>query len=103
MNQLVILLNDREREVPCALCGTGTVAGIGAQLVLARNFALVCRGCGRKDAPVLEALVNLAQVAERVGHISRYTRQWLPVKELLDLTRASEDFFEHLTGERRGT
>jgi hypothetical protein len=62
----------------------------GPRLFLA-DGPVVCRQCGRKHAPSLAALLDLAQVAERVGRIGRYTLV-PPLGALLDLARAAEDY-----------
>jgi hypothetical protein len=51
----------------------------------------VCRPCGKKHAPSLVALLDLAHVAERVGRIGRHTLV-PPMGALLDLARAAESY-----------
>ena len=47
--------------------------------------------CGRKHAPSLVALLDLAHVAERVGRIGRHTLV-PPLDALLALARAAEEY-----------
>ncbi len=51
----------------------------------------MCRECGKKEAPHLEALLLLAQVAERVGRIKRHTLV-PPLEALLELAGAAEEY-----------
>jgi hypothetical protein len=53
----------------------------------------VCKECGKRMAPELTALLDLAAVAERVGRIGRHTLV-PPMAALLDLARAAEQFAE---------
>jgi hypothetical protein len=52
---------------------------------------VVCRDCGKKRAPSLVALVDLARAAERVGRIGRHT-VCPPLSALLELARAAENY-----------
>jgi hypothetical protein len=63
----------------------------GPQLVQAETLEPVCRACGKKHAPALVALIDLACAAERVGRIKRHT-VFPPLASLLDLSRAAEDY-----------
>ena len=60
----------------------------------------VCDDCGRKHAPSLSALVDLAKVAERVGRIGRHTLV-PPMTALLDLARAAENYSTNSTKNHR--
>jgi hypothetical protein len=51
----------------------------------------VCPECGKRHAPSLAALVELASEAERVGKIGRHT-VFPPYTALLDLARAADQF-----------
>jgi hypothetical protein len=76
----------------CGLCGCPTAHAVGLGLVLAEDgLASVCQDCGKQHAPSLVALLHLAQVAKRVGHISRHILT-PPLEALLDLARAAEAF-----------
>jgi hypothetical protein len=76
---------------PCGLCSQPANAGGGARLVLADTLQPVCPTCGRRHAPSLAALVQLAVEAERVGRIGRHT-VFPPYTALLDLARAADDY-----------
>ena len=54
----------------------------------------VCRDCGKKHAPHVVALVDLAHVADRVGKVCRHALV-PPMEALLALARAAEDFNHH--------
>lgn len=99
MAELTIALNGESLTECCALCGKRTAAGSGPRLVRADNHACVCRDCGRRHAPPLAALLELAQVARRVGHIGRHTLV-PPLHALLDLARAAEHYTEAAPRER---
>jgi hypothetical protein len=75
----------------CGLCGRDAGAGSGPRLYLADREAVVCHSCGKKHAPSLAALLDLAQVARRVGDIGRHTLV-PPLEALLDLAHAAEDY-----------
>ena len=84
----------------CGICGKGTTAGVGPRLYLADKEAVVCHACGRKHAPSLAALLDLAQTARRVGTIGRHTLV-PPLEALLDLARAAEDYTSSHAAPRR--
>jgi hypothetical protein len=60
-------------------------------LVVADTLERVCRECGKEHAPVLVALLDLACTAARVGHLGRHTLV-PPLDALLDLARVAEDY-----------
>ncbi len=91
MAELTIALQDETVTDACGLCGTRMAACSGPHLVLANNHEPVCLECGRRHAPSLVALLDLAQVARRVGHIGRHTLV-PPLHALLDLARAAEHY-----------
>jgi hypothetical protein len=85
----------------CGICGQGTTASAGPRLFLADKEAIVCHACGKKHAPSLAALLDLAQVARRVGTIGRHTLV-PPLESLLDLAHAAEDYTScHAMPQRR--
>jgi hypothetical protein len=75
----------------CGLCGRPTEAATGPHLVVADSGEAVCLSCGREHAPALAALLRLARVAERVGRIGRHTLV-PPLNALLDLAGVAEDY-----------
>jgi hypothetical protein len=93
MTQLMLQWNPTATNDPCGLCGQPAGAAAGTQLVTADGLQPVCLGCGRRHAPSLAALVQLANEAERVGRIGRHT-VFPPYTALLDLARAADNYTE---------
>lgn len=91
MTDLVIHARSARTNDICALCGAPAAYGAGPQLFHGDRPGLVCRECGKKHAPSLVALLDLAGAAERAGKIGRHTLT-LPLTTLLDLARAAEDY-----------
>ena len=100
MARLTIKLNPDAGSEPCGLCGGTIPEAPGPRLCLADQPAVVCRRCGRQHAPSLAALLDLAQVAERVGRMHRHILV-PPLGALLDLARAAEDYTHTTPGARR--
>ena len=63
----------------------------GTQLVVADSQRPVCQPCGKRHAPPLAALAELADEAERVGKIGRHTVV-PPYTALLELAQAADNF-----------
>jgi hypothetical protein len=91
MVQLSIKVDGDAAGNVCGICGQGTTSGAGPRLCLADKEVVVCNSCGKKHAPSLAALLDLAQVAKRVGTIGRHTLV-PPLEALLDLAHAAEDY-----------
>jgi hypothetical protein len=91
MPQLTIKLSPPAAHGACGLCAKPVVPVAGPHLCLDDGRDVVCRDCGRRHAPALAALLDLALVAERVGRIGRHTLV-PPLDALLDLARAAEDY-----------
>jgi hypothetical protein len=91
MSDLVIQFNHSCSSDFCCLCGGHATSGEGPQLYRADSGDAVCRNCGKKHAPWLVALLDLAGTAQRVGRIGRHTLV-PPLTALLDLARAAEDY-----------
>jgi hypothetical protein len=91
------------REGACALCGKGVVQRPGPQVSLVAGQAAVCRPCVQVHSPPLGALLDLAEVAERVGRVSTHAPHWVPLEMLLALARASENYCTSTGGGRNGT
>ncbi len=91
MANLTIHISHQASNSWCCLCEAGLLTGAGPHLVLAETDEPVCRECGKKEAPHLVALVDLAQVAQRVGRMCKHVLV-PPMEVLLSLARAAEDF-----------
>ncbi len=91
MTQLMLQWKPSATNDPCGACGQPAVASAGTQLVLAETQQPVCLECGRRHAPSLVALMQLANEAERVGKIGRHT-VFPPYTALLDLARAADNY-----------
>lgn len=91
MADLFIQMNRVGRNSLCALCGKRISVNEGPQLVMADSLDVVCSECGKRHAPALLGLIQLAGVANRVGRIGRHT-VFPPLASLLDLARAAEDY-----------
>ena len=91
MAHLTIKLDHVAADEICGLCGRPTDSAEGLRLFLEDGPAAVCHACGKQHAPSLVALLDLAQVAERVGRIGRHTLV-PPLGALLDLARAAEAY-----------
>jgi hypothetical protein len=62
--ELAIKLNGEATEYECAVCGDARTSAEGPELFLADTWDLVCDECGRRHAPLLAALLDLAGAAE---------------------------------------
>ncbi len=93
MIPLAIQLTDQPDGDLCGLCGEHDAGRPGPRLCLADTWHNVCRRCGQAHAPALLALLDLARVAEQVGHIGRHTLV-PPLSALLDLNRAAEHYLD---------
>jgi hypothetical protein len=99
MTTLIIKQHQGASTDCCSLCGGRITLAGRLHLTVSDGPEVVCRQCGHKHAPSLVALLDLAQVAERVGRIGRHTLV-PPLGALLDLARAAEDYTQ-TTPERR--
>lgn len=77
----------------CHQCGRPAADLRGIRLTAADGTAL-CRECVRSAAPALAALFELAELARRVGHVTRHRGLWLPFDDLLEMTRLSKALHE---------
>jgi len=59
-----VKLNRKLTGGPCAICSKAVDADIGPELFLVDNWELVCRRCGREEAPELVALLELAEASK---------------------------------------
>ena len=91
MSPMILRCCPTETNGPCAVCGATCLVQPGNQLFLADGDEPVCTECGRKHAPDLAALVNLASAAERIGRMER-NNVFPPLTALLDLASAAERY-----------
>jgi hypothetical protein len=91
MAGLTIHLRHGSGADACGLCGRTTSKAGGPRLCRADNADTICRECGKRHAPALVALLDLASVAERVGRIGRHTLT-PPLEAMLALVRAAENY-----------
>ncbi len=91
MPHLTIKLSPLAAHGSCGLCARPITPVVGPRLCLDDGRDVVCRDCGKRHAPALSALLDLAHVAERVGRIGRHTLV-PPLDALLDLARAAENY-----------
>jgi hypothetical protein len=91
MQRFAIQYANEPRETCCPACGTRNVSKRGQHLFPVNSDEPICRDCGKRLAPSLVALLDLAHVADKVGRLGR--RLLTPSMEsLLDLARAAENY-----------
>lgn len=88
--QIAIRFADCTDHAACTLCGEQSDVGPGPRLYDAETEQHVCRECGKRSAPHLLALLDLANAADRVGRTCRFVVP--PMEALLDLARAAEKY-----------
>jgi hypothetical protein len=92
MQHVTIRLCDLHHPRRCPSCGQQHALGaLGPHLFLESHHDPLCRGCSKKVAPAMAALVELAVTAERVGRRCRHLLT-PPMESLLDLARAAENY-----------
>jgi hypothetical protein len=92
MQHVTIRLCEENHPNGCPVCGQPQRhVARGPRLFIEAHADPLCRGCGKKLAPAMAALVDLAHTAERVGRCSRHTLT-PPLESLLDLARAAENY-----------
>jgi hypothetical protein len=92
MHQCTIRLCNDSYLHACPVCGgQHSRSAQEPGLFLEAHASPLCRGCGRKLAPAMAALLDLAVAAERVGRCSRHMLT-PPLESLLDLARAAENY-----------
>ncbi len=97
MTELLLRYSPSPASLDCPLCGQATTIPAGTQLVLAASQQPVCEPCGKRHAPPLAALAQLADEAERVGKIGRHTVV-PPYTALLELAQAADNFTAKVPG-----
>jgi hypothetical protein len=90
MHHLNVTHTTTEAADTCVLCGQRSLRKSGLTLSVEKGGP-VCRDCGKKHAPNLVALVDLAGTAQRVGRIGKHTLV-PPLEALLDLARVAEEY-----------
>jgi hypothetical protein len=100
MNSFVIQLHRDDGNDDCAFCHKSMGPIDGPRLYLADQTGAVCRNCGKRRAPALVALLDLALAAQRVGQIGRHSRT-LPLAALFDLAGAAENYSQSAAPQRR--
>lgn len=95
MTQLVLRLESESGPVTCRQCGGQYHSGSTFQVCHGETREPLCRACGKREAPALAALVELAETAGHVGRIGRHTVT-PPLTALLELARAAEKYAESL-------
>ena len=92
MQQFTIRLYSEGHPPSCPVCGAGQHPNPrGLRLFIDSHDEPLCRGCGKKLAPTMAALLDLAHTAERIGRRSRHMLT-PPMETLLDLARAAENY-----------
>ncbi len=91
MIECALVIASSDYSAACGSCGVATLWSRGPRLVMAVSSEPICRECGRLHAPHLIALLDLAQMADKVGRHSRHLLT-PPMKSLLELARAAETF-----------
>ena len=100
MTQVMLQCSSEATNEPCGICGRPAEASAGMRFVLAGTSAPLCQECGRRQAPPLAALMNLADAATRIGRIGRHS-VFPPLTALLDLASAAEKFAQTSTPPER--
>jgi hypothetical protein len=102
MPHCTIRLSDASHAQCCPSCGQHShPASRGPRLYLETHADPLCRGCGKKLAPAMAALLDLAHTAERIGRRSRHMLT-PPMESLLDLARAAENYSDSAPCRRAG-
>jgi hypothetical protein len=100
MARVIIMQDASCSEARCAECGQLVTAAPGPRLVWETDGSPLCGDCGRRRAPSLVALLDLAKTAQRVArnHLPTLVP---PLHALLDLARSAEDYTYTLRERRR--
>ena len=90
MECYTIRLLDQQSDRCCPKCSTKLAGESGLGLFSADDQPM-CRNCGKKAAPSMAALLDLAHAAQRVGKCCRHLLT-PSMESLLDLARAAENY-----------
>lgn len=91
MECYTIRLVDDPSESRCPKCGESNQGREGLGLFAGNHDRPVCRNCGKKWAPSMVALLDLAHAAQRVARSCRHLLT-PPMESLLDLAHAAENY-----------
>lgn len=101
MQDFLLRHDQGSRSAICGICGCNAKSSPGPQLYRAEDNVPVCRQCGRNAAPKLGAIVDLADVALRVGRITCQQGVWVPLAMLVEMTRVCQYYHDLLANESR--
>ena len=99
MNRFVIKILDEPRNARCPLCDQPGLQKKGPHLFLGEGDEPLCRPCAKRLAPTLLALVDLAQVADKLGRQCRHLLT-PPMETMLELSRAAAESAKRAATER---
>ena len=91
MQRFIIHFASEPCESCCPACGTLDSSKKGPRLFPVDGDEPICRDCGKRLAPNLVALLDLAHVADKVGRLGRHMLT-PSMESLLDLARAAENY-----------
>jgi hypothetical protein len=91
MECYTIRLVENKEETCCPKCGKRNPGRGGLGVFTEEHDQPVCRSCGKKWAPAMIALLDLAHAAERIGKSCRHLLT-PPMESLLDLAQAAETY-----------
>lgn len=100
MPKFVIQFGDSVTTESCGICQQLVAVPIGPRLHDLEQSTPVCRDCAKKNAPQLAALIELSQIAERVGRVCAHCQFGVPMETHLELARASERYFLSCTNRK---
>jgi hypothetical protein len=91
MQRFTIQFATEPSESCCPACGALNSSKKGPRLFPVDSQEPICRDCGKRLAPNLVALLDLAHVADKVGRLGRHMLT-PSMESLLDLARAAENY-----------
>ncbi len=91
MECFTIRMFEESARGACPKCGDPAAGPNGLALFADDDDEPICRACGKKMAPSMVALLDLARTAERVGKSYRHLLT-PPMESLLDLASAAENY-----------
>lgn len=91
MERFAIKHLDENRNSSCPQCDKPGLFKKGPHVFLGERDQPLCRPCGKRLAPTLTALLDLAHVADKAGRQCRYLLT-PPMETMLELSRAAENY-----------